>query len=93
MPSPSNCLPVYSPDHELLYHAPIGSVPRLLESGRVRPVGTKHRVRALIAVCGDATAWLRLSRPPTGRPESHNRETEDNPRGVWTFRKVSHCAA
>ena len=83
MPNPNHCLPVYTPDHELLYNAPIASVPRLLESGRVRPVG-KNRVRALIAVCGDLRD-LELTRPPTGRPDSHNHETPYNPRGVWTF--------
>lgn len=84
MPSPSNCLPVYGPDRELLYHAPIASVSRLIEAGRVRPLGTRTRIRALIALGGDLPQGG-SRRPPVGQRFSHNRETPQNPRGVWTF--------
>lgn len=89
MPSPNNFLPVYGPDNSLLYHAPIASVPRLIESGRVRPLGTKSRVRALVALCGDIAHLTVSSSIPTGQRFSHNHETPDNPRGVWAFRYVT----
>lgn len=88
MPLPKNMIPVYGADHELLYTAPISSVPRLLASGRVRAVGTRHRIRALLAT-GSGTEGMRLARPMTGQRFSHRQETDDNPRGVWTFRKLS----
>lgn len=81
-------LPVYGPAHELLYDAPLSTVPRLIESGRVQPVG-KNRVRALIATCGIAREdLLALAKLPAGVRFSHNHETEQNPKGVWTFRRV-----
>lgn len=89
MPSPKNFLPVYGSGHELLYHAPVASVPRLLASGLATAVGTKHRTRALLATRG-ATDVLRSMKPPAGQHYSHNHETADNPKGVWTFRKLHH---
>lgn len=82
----SNFLPVYGPGHEFLYNAPLSSVDRLIASGRVRPVGTRSRVRALVAMC-DSEEALALARPGAGRHDTHNHETEYNPRGVWTFRR------
>jgi len=81
-------LPVYTADRELLYYAPIASVAHLIESGRARPVGTRRRMRALIAVSG-TDELLRAVRPPTGQRYSHKHETNDNPQGVWTFSKRS----
>jgi len=75
-----------------MYYAPIATVPRLIESGRVRPVGTKRRMRALVALC-DSEELLCASRPPSGWKCSHNRETNENPRGVWTFRRMSFADA
>jgi len=79
-------LPVYTADRELLYYAPIASIPHLIETGRARPVGTRRRMRALIAVCGP-DEMLALIRPYVGQRYSHNHETGDNPQGVWTFSK------
>ena len=87
MPSPVNYLPVYGPGRELLYNAPLSSIPRLLDSGRVRALGTKRQIRALVAV-GDSASTLRQMRPPTGQRYSHDHETPDNPPGVWTFRRL-----
>ena len=81
-----NSLPVYSADKELLYYIHIDSVLRQVESGRLLPVGTKHRIRALIAVSGDMPHMEPSAHIPAGFRYSHCRETEDNPRGVWTFR-------
>ena len=92
MPSPNNALPVYSQAHELLYYAPIPVAERLLANGRVIAVGTTHRVRALLAVTGQIE-WLKQLRPHSGVRFSHDRETVDNPRGVWTFKRECGNAA
>ena len=65
----------------------------MIESGRVRPLGTKARTRALIAADRDATLGLRLDRPQRAPPDTHKHETPENPRGVWTFRKLYAAAA
>lgn len=90
MPSPANFLPVYGPNHELLYNAPLSSVPRLLDAGLATAVGTRSRTRALIAARG-ATDRLRAMKIPTGQRYSHDHETPENPRGVWTFAKSSYA--
>lgn len=87
-----NFLPVYGPDRELLYNAPLSSVPRLLESGLATAVGTRQRTRALLAATG-AIDILRAMKLPTGQRYSHNHETNENPRGVWTFRHMNRNAA
>lgn len=82
----ANTLPVVGPDKSILYYAPIGSVQRLIDSGRVRPLGNRA-VRALIAMC-DSEELMALLKPVSGTRYSHNHETGDNPRGVWTFRRM-----
>jgi len=59
----------------------------MLANGHAIGRGTKHRIRALIAV-HDNIDLLPATRPPTNQKYSHNRKTPDNPRGVWTFRKI-----
>ena len=83
-----SAIPVLGHNRELLYYAPISRVDEMIESGRVRPLGTKARTRALIAADRNATLGLRLDRPQRIPPDTHNHETDDNPRGVWTFRKL-----
>ena len=87
-------LPVYTPDNELMYHAPITRVQHLIETGKVRPRGTKHRVLALIAtsdVDSLMSLLLSLAKPKAGTKFSHIGETDENPRGVWTFAKSSYA--
>ena len=87
MPSPNNALPVYSQAHELMYYASLSTVDRLLANGHVVPLGnTKNRVRSLLAVTGQIE-WLKQVRPHSGVRFSHDQETDDNPRGVWTFKR------
>ena len=86
-----NALPVYTTARELLYYAPLATVPRLIEEQKVRPVGTRNRVRALVAMRGEEDS-LRGDRPPTGEKYSDCRETSDNPRGVWRFRLAKSLA-
>jgi hypothetical protein len=59
----------------------------LLEDGRAIPVGSRKRVRALIVTFG-SDEFLRAARPPRCHPDTHRHETDDNPPGVWTFRKL-----
>jgi len=79
-------IPVYTSARELLYYAPLATVPHLIEEGRVHPFGTRKRVRSLVAISGAEDA-LRAERPPTGQKFSDQQEAIDNPRGVWRFRR------
>ena len=85
---PSKCsLPIKDDSGVVLSYARVEDVPRLIERGFVRPVGTKNRIRALISVRHEILPFRTLF-PPTGQKYSHCRENEDNPRGVWTFKTV-----
>lgn len=87
MPSPLNLLPVYGVGNALLGHVSCSAAQRLLVAGSVVPRGTKHRIRALIAT-RENFELLASDRPPTNQKFSHNRETADNPQGVWTFKRI-----
>jgi hypothetical protein len=78
-------LPVLGADRNVLQLVRPERAQELIESGRAIAVGTKTRVRALIVAIG-SDEFLRISRPPRCKPESHKQETDDNPKGVWTFR-------
>lgn len=80
----SNTLPVLGSDNQLLYNATIATIARLIKTRRVRPVGTKRRMRAVVALCGD-DELLALAKPKAGTYFSHKGESETNPPGVWTF--------
>jgi hypothetical protein len=86
--SPSNLLPVYGAGNDLLGYVSATAAQRMLDAGHVIGRGTKQRIRALIAV-HDNIDLLPADRPPTNQKYSHNRETEENPPGVWTFRKLT----
>lgn len=88
MPGPANLLPVYGADDSLRGYVSISTAQRLLDKGHAVPRGTRHRVRALIIVF-DNVDLLISDRPPIGQRFSHNRETAENPQGVWTFRKLT----
>ena len=87
MPAPLNLLPVYGVGNALLGHISIPAAQRMLAAGSVVPRGTKHRIRALVAT-HENFELLISERPPVNQKYSHNRETDDNPQGVWTFRRV-----
>jgi len=76
-------LPVYDRTGELLYYASLEAASRLIESGRALGRGTRNRVRSLVAVRATEES-LRSAKPPVGARYSHNRETSENPAGVWT---------
>lgn len=82
----SGRLPVLGSDRNVLQLVRPERAQELIDDGRAVPVGTKKRVRALILTYG-SDEFLRLVRPPRCQPETHTRETEENPHGVWTFRK------
>jgi hypothetical protein len=79
-------LPVYGPNGELLQFVSLKRAQELIEAGHVIPVGTKQRINKLIAHRG-SEEFLRATGPRRPKQDTHNHETNDNPRGVWTFRK------
>lgn len=89
MPSPSNFLPVYGSSDALLGYVTPAAAQRMLAAGQVVARGTRRTVRALVRV-RDNFELLASDRPPTGQRYSHNRETRENPHGVWTFRKLAN---
>lgn len=88
MSSPRNLLPIYGSGNDLLGYVSATAAQRMLDAGHVIGRGTKQRIRALIAV-HDNIDLLPARRPPTNQKYSHNRETEENPPGVWTLRKLT----
>ena len=88
MPAPLNLLPVYGVGDTLLGRVSFSAAQRMLAAGSVVPRGTKHRIRALIAT-HENFELLASERPPTNQKYSHCRETADNPKGVWTFKKLA----
>jgi len=79
---------VYGSGNALLgYVSPVAAF-RMLAAGHVIGRGTKRRIRALIAV-HDNIDLIPAEKPPTNHKYSHNKETADNPRGVWTLKKVT----
>ena len=88
VPAPLNLLPVYGVGNTLLGHVSCSAAQRLLNAGSVVPRGTKRRIRALIAT-HDNFELLASDRPPSNQKYSHNRETRDNPQGVWTFKRLN----
>ena len=88
MPAPASLLPIYGSGDTLLGYVSVPAAQRMLTAGHVIPRGTKHRIRALIAV-HDNIDLLPSDRPPTNQKHSHNHETRDNPKGVWTFKRLT----
>jgi len=86
-------LPVLGPDRNVLQLVSAERAQSLIDSGRVVPVGTKTRVRALIATYGSEEFLFAPPGRRGRRPILTNHETDDNPRGVWTFRKISGKSA
>lgn len=89
VPAPGNLLPVYASGDSLLGYVTPAAAQRMLDAGHVIARGTRRTVRALIRV-HDNFELLPSDRPPTNQKYSHNRETAQNPKGVWTFRKLPH---
>jgi hypothetical protein len=87
LPAPKNLLPVLGSGHTLLGYVSVPAAQRMLAAGHVIGEGTRRRIRALIAVHNNLDL-LPAGRPPVGQRYSHNRETPDNPLGVWTFKKM-----
>lgn len=80
-------LPVKDESGAILYYADEERAAWLLERKLVKAVGTKNRTRALVARRGQSE-MLRSLKPRSGEHYSHARETDENPRGVWTFKKL-----
>jgi hypothetical protein len=80
-------LPIYGPNEELLQYVSPARAQELLDAGLVTEVGTRRRTHRLIATRG-SEEFLRADKPASPKRDVHNYETADNPRGVWTFRKL-----
>jgi hypothetical protein len=80
-------LPVLGSGDTILGYVSVTAAQRMLAAGHAIGRGTRHRVRALIAV-HDNIDLLPSDRPPTNQKYSHKRETAENPKGVWTLRKL-----
>ena len=84
---PADSLPIYGSGNALLGYVPLAAAQRMLDRGQAISRGTKRRVRALIAVHGNADLLPGQWHP---NPKySHNRENHENPQGVWAFRKLA----
>lgn len=77
---------MYGPKNELLQTVSLDRARELLDSGQVIAFGTRKRIHQLFAPRG-SEEFLRATRPPRGKPDTLRYETDDNPRGVWSFRK------
>lgn len=89
MPGPANLLPVYAAGDALLGYVTPAAAQRMLDAGRAIGRGTKHTVRALIAV-HDNIDLVEPEKPCRLNDRySFKGETDDNPKGVWTFKKLS----
>jgi len=89
VPAPTNLLPVYGSGSDLLGYVSIPAANRMLAAGHVIGRGTRKSIRALIAV-HDNLDLLPADHPPFNQKYSHCRETEDNPPGVWTFKRLTN---
>lgn len=87
VPSPSNLLPVYGSSDSLLGYVSPAAAQRMLDAGHVVARGTRRTIRALIRV-HDNFELIPADRLPTNQKYSHNRETSENPHGVWTFKRL-----
>ena len=74
---------------QLLGYVTATAAQRMLDTGHAVGRGTKNRIRVLIATHGNIDLYLLPGRPPTGQHYSHKHETSDNPRGVWTLKKLT----
>jgi hypothetical protein len=79
--APGAFIPVlYSGTGVVAYMARYHEIRRQERAGVLRTVGTRKRVYAAVLMDGPP-------RPKCGQVYSHNHETKDNPKGVWTFTK------
>ena len=66
---------------------------RLVLAGKVEVLGARQRIRAVRVVAGatftaDERLVVDVKSGPARRHYSHNRETADNPAGVWTMVRI-----
>lgn len=88
MSNSADALPIYGPGNALLGYVSLPSAERMLMRGHAVSRGTKRRVRALVVV-RDNFDLIPSDSFPAGQRYSHQRETRDNPKGVWAFRKLT----
>jgi hypothetical protein len=81
-------LPIYGWGRALLGYVSVSAAQRMLRDGSVLPRGTKQCIRGLIAI-QDNLDLMPAERTWRNQHDSHTGESKDNPKGVWTFRKLS----
>lgn len=74
--------PVLYPSGNLAYMATYTQIRLSEKSGVLRTFGKKKRIYG-------ARLFEGPTRPQCGQHQTHNHETPDNPRGVWTFKEES----
>lgn len=77
-------IPVKDRAGEILYWVTPAAAQRLINAGSVEVVGTKNRIRALLADPAEDQSQVIPIAAYQGQHYSHDRETERNPAGVWT---------
>ena len=89
MPAPASLLPIYGSHDSLLGYVSVPAALRMLDAGHAIGRGTKHRIRALIAVHDNPDLLPGNGRMPRNQKYSYTAETSDNPKGVWTFKRLN----
>ena len=79
-------VPVIDSLGKFLYRIPLTLTQQYVREGRVREVPW-NGTRAVMATA-EHLEYVKSKRPRVGERYSHNHETADNPRGVWTFKKL-----
>lgn len=90
-PIQADRLPVKDRAGETLFYVPTQVAERWLAEGRVKPLGTKTRIRAIQLLPEFERDIQHFSKPIPitaymGQRYSHKHATEQNPEGVWTHK-------
>jgi hypothetical protein len=82
-------LPVKDRSGETLFYVSLATAKRMLSNGRVTALGSKKIIRALqVGSDFDISKVMTIS-AYVGQKYSHKRETDQNPAGVWTMKRLS----
>jgi hypothetical protein len=72
-----------------LYHVTASKAKSLIAGGTVTAVGNKSTIRALKLNTGEDRSREITISAYAGQKYSHRRETDDNPAGVWTLKRLA----
>ena len=79
-------VPVINACDEYRMRVPLSQAQHWCATGRALEV--PWRGTRAVMLTAEHIEYLKTTRPPTGQRYSHCHETDDNPRGVWMFRKL-----